>query len=36
MLGSFPGGWCQVASEKIKNGKILGIDKKEVKEIRRC
>ena len=31
--GSFPGSWCQVAREKIKNGKILGIDKKEVKAI---
>ncbi len=33
-LGSFPGGWCQVASEKIKNGKILGVDKKKVKELK--
>ena len=32
-VGSFPGGWCQVAREKIKNGKILGIDKKEMKKI---
>jgi len=32
-VGSFPGSWCQVAREKIKNGKILGIDKKEVKAI---
>ena len=32
-VGSFPGGWCQVIKEKIKNGKILGIDKKEIKEI---
>jgi 23S rRNA (uridine2552-2'-O)-methyltransferase len=32
-VGSFPGGWCQVAREKIKNGKILGIDKKEIKAI---
>ena len=32
-VGSFPGSWCQVAKEKIKNGKILGIDKKEVKAI---
>ena len=27
-VGSFPGGWCQVVKEKIKGGKILGIDKK--------
>ena len=27
-VGSFPGGWSQVAAEKIKNGKILSIDKK--------
>jgi len=33
-VGSFPGGWCQVAREKINNGKILGIDKKEVKSIK--
>ncbi len=33
-VGSFPGGWCQVAKEKVKNGKILGIDKKEVEEIK--
>ncbi len=33
-LGSFPGGWTQVALKKIKNGKILGIDKKKVKEIK--
>ena len=33
-VGSFPGGWCQVAKEKIKNGKILGIDKKKIEEIR--
>jgi len=32
-VGSFPGSWCQVAKEKIKNGKILGIDKKEIKAI---
>ncbi len=32
-VGSFPGGWCQVAKEKIKNGKILGLDKKKVEEI---
>ena len=27
-LGSFPGGWCQVAKQIIKDGKILGLDKK--------
>ena len=32
-VGSNPGGWCQVAKEKIKNGKILGIDKKQVEDI---
>ena len=32
--GSFPGGWSQVAAEKIKNGKILSIDKKTIKEIK--
>ncbi len=26
-IGSFPGGWCQVLKEKIKDGKIMGIDK---------
>ena len=29
-LGSFPGSWSQVASEKIKNGKILSVDIKEM------
>jgi len=33
-VGSFPGGWSQVAAEKIKNGKILSIDKKKVDEIK--
>ena len=33
-LGSFQGGWCQVAKENVKNGKILGLDKKEVMEIK--
>ena len=32
-LGSSPGGWCQVAKEKVKNGKIIGLDKKTVEEI---
>ena len=33
-VGSFPGGWSQVVKEKIKNGKILGIDKKKTEEIK--
>ena len=33
-VGSFPGGWSQVAVEKIKNGKILSIDKKKKEDIR--
>ena len=33
-IGSSPGGWCQVLKEKIKNGKILGVDTKEMKEIK--
>ena len=33
-VGSSPGGWCQVAKAKVKNGKILGIDKKETEEIK--
>ena len=33
-VGSFPGGWCQIVKEKVKNGKILGIDKKEIEEIK--
>ena len=33
-VGSFPGGWSQVAIEKIKNGKILSIDKKKIEEIK--
>ena len=33
-VGSFPGGWCQVIKKKIKTGKIMGIDKKEMKEIK--
>ena len=32
--GSFPGGWSQVAAEKIKNGKILSIDLKEMDKIK--
>ena len=33
-VGSFPGGWCQVIKKKTKEGKILGIDKKETEEIK--
>ena len=33
-IGSFPGGWCQVINEKIKNVKILAVDKKKIKEIK--
>ena len=33
-VGSFPGGWSQVVKEKIRNGKILGIDKKKTEEIK--
>ena len=33
-VGSFPGGWSQVVAEKIKNGKILSIDKKKIEEIK--
>ena len=29
-LGSVPGSWSQVASKKIKNGKILSVDIKEI------
>ena len=29
-LGSMPGSWSQVASKKIKNGKILSVDIKEM------
>ena len=32
-VGSFPGGWLQVAKKIIKNGKILGIDKKKLVQI---
>ncbi len=32
-LGSSPGGWAQVASKEISNGKILCIDKKMMKKI---
>ena len=33
-LGSFPGGWSQVASEIITSGKILSIDTKEMDPIK--
>ena len=33
-LGSSPGGWCQVTKEKVKNGKIIGLDKKAVDKIK--
>tara|TARA_B100000686_G_scaffold330110_1_gene391981 strand:+ start:378 stop:965 length:588 start_codon:yes stop_codon:yes gene_type:complete len=33
-VGSYPGGWSQVANHKIKNGKILSIDKKHTEEIK--
>jgi len=33
-LGSFPGGWTQVASRIITNGKILSIDVKDMKPIK--
>ena len=32
-VGSFPGGWLQVTKKVIKNGKILGIDKKKLIQI---
>ena len=32
-VGSYPGGWLQVAKKTIKNGKILGIDKKKLIQI---
>ena len=32
-IGSSPGGWSQVASEIIKNGKIIAIDKKSMEKI---
>ena len=33
-LGSFPGGWSQVASQIIKEGKIMSIDIKNMKPIK--
>jgi len=32
-LGSSPGGWSQVASKEVTNGKILSIDIKEMEEL---
>ena len=32
-VGSFPGGWSQVIKNKIKNGKIIGIDLKKMEKI---
>ena len=32
-LGSYPGGWSQVTSKKILNGKIVSVDMKEMKPI---
>ena len=32
-LGSFPGGWTQVASQIIKGGKIMSIDIREMEPI---
>ena len=34
-LGSSPGGWSQVASKKITNGKILAVDIKSMERISR-
>ena len=33
-LGSCPGGWSQVASKIISNGKIISIDIKDMKDIK--
>ena len=33
-LGSFPGGWSQIASQIITTGKILAIDLKEMKPVK--
>ena len=33
-VGSSPGGWSQVASSIIKNGKIVAIDKKSMEKIK--
>ena len=33
-LGSFPGGWSQVANQIINNGKIMSIDIKDMQPIK--
>ncbi len=33
-VGAFPGGWCQVASQNVKNGQIIAIDKKKIIQIK--
>jgi len=33
-VGAYPGGWCQVANQSVKSGKILGIDKKKLIQIK--
>tara|TARA_B100000579_G_scaffold349420_1_gene302965 strand:+ start:1326 stop:1943 length:618 start_codon:yes stop_codon:yes gene_type:complete len=33
-IGSSPGGWSQIASSIIKNGKILAVDKKPMAEVK--
>ncbi len=33
-VGAFPGGWCQVVSQNVKNGQIIGIDKKKIIQIK--
>ena len=33
-VGSFPGGWCQEVVKIVKNGKILGIDKKKLLKLK--
>ena len=33
-LGAAPGGWSQLASEKIRNGKILAVDIKDIQPIK--
>ena len=32
-IGSYPGGWSQVASKLISSGKILSIDQKKIEKI---
>ena len=33
-LGSYPGGWSQVASKIITHGKILSVDIKQMEQIK--